>query len=199
MNHPSYDKKHWLSQHIKAIDVLEQQGCTQHQIIEQLKTEYGMPFALDKSLYSRHIKKIKAEQQRENQEQKDLADYQELKKYCDYLEQSNRQLLEQQRIHRQEKYKLKTALKEHQKDQGQQKTKDSEQIRLNASLIKNDDSTLKLKIKRLEDDLIKEASQHQKIQETLLKTQKESKYYGFFAILFSITTLFFMILLILKT
>ena len=184
MNHPSYDKKHWLSQHIKAIYFLEQQGCTQHQIIEQLKTEYGMPFALDKSLYSRHIKKIKAEQQRENQEQKDLADYQELKKYCNYLEQSNRHLLEQQRIHLQEKHK--------------QKTKDSEQIRLNTPLIKNDDSTLKLKIKRLEGDLIKEASRHQKAQETLLKTQKESKYYGFFAILFSITTLFFMILLILK-
>lgn len=174
MNHPSYDKKHWLSQHIKAIDVLEQQGCTQHQIIEQLKIEYGMPFVLDKSLYSRHIKKIKAEQQRENQEQKDLADYQELKKYCDYLEQSNRQLLEQQRIHLQEKHKLPPPLKEHQKDQEQQKTKDSEQIRLNTPLIKNDDSTLKLKIKRLEDNLIKEASRIKKYKKLCLKRKRRA-------------------------
>jgi hypothetical protein len=184
MNHPNYDKKHWLNQHIKAIQNLEQQGYTQQQIIEQLKTDYGMPFQLDKSLYSRHLKKIKAEQQSKNQEQKNQADYHELKKYCDYLEQSNSQLLEQQRLNQKEKHKPKI-----------ENSKQTPQV---TSQIKNDDNPLKLQIKRLESALTKEASQHQKTQGTLLKTQKERKYYSFFVIFFSSTTLFFMILLILK-
>ena len=52
-----------------------------------------MPFDIEKSLFSRHFKKLTAETQTEKNHQHEEQNLEKLKQYCKYLEQSNQQLI----------------------------------------------------------------------------------------------------------
>ena len=72
---------------------LQKNGLKQQQIIDALKQTYGMPFDIEKSLFSRHFKKLTAETQTEKDHQHEEQNLEKLKQYCKYLEQSNQQLI----------------------------------------------------------------------------------------------------------
>ena len=93
MTQSIYDKKTWLKNHIESIIALQKDGLKQQQIIEILKQKQGMPFDIEKSLFSRHLKSLIAETQIEKDNQHEEQDLEKLQQYCKYLEQSNQQLI----------------------------------------------------------------------------------------------------------
>lgn len=93
----SYNKKNWLLIHAALIQSLKQNGMTNKQIIDHLKTKQKMPFALDESLFSRHCRTILEQLDLEKTNAVLISKVQSLEKYNYYLEGSNKSLLLQNR------------------------------------------------------------------------------------------------------
>ena len=88
-----FNKKRWLLSRSDLILSLKQDGMTNKQIIEHLKSAEKMPFDLDESLFSRHCKAI-LEQLNVKKSNETLSDKVEsLEKYTRYLESSNKKLI----------------------------------------------------------------------------------------------------------
>ena len=88
-----FNKKRWLLSRSDLILSLKQNGMTNKQIIEHLKSAEKMPFDLDESLFSRHCKAI-LEQLNVKKSNETLSDKVEsLEKYTRYLESSNKKLI----------------------------------------------------------------------------------------------------------
>jgi uncharacterized coiled-coil protein SlyX len=89
----SYNKKNWLLIHAALIQSLKQNGMTNKQIIDHLKTKQKMPFALDESLFSRHCRTILEQLDLEKTNAVLISKVQSLEKYNYYLEGSNKSLV----------------------------------------------------------------------------------------------------------
>ena len=88
-----FNKKRWLLSRSDLILSLKQDGMTNKQVIEHLKSAEKMPFDLDESLFSRHCKAI-LEQLDFKKSNVTLTDkVQNLEKYKRYLEGSNKNLI----------------------------------------------------------------------------------------------------------
>ena len=88
-----FNKKRWLLSRSDLILSLKQNGMTNKQVIEHLKSAEKMPFDLDESLFSRHCKAI-LEQLNVKKSNETLSDKVEsLEKYTRYLESSNKKLI----------------------------------------------------------------------------------------------------------
>ena len=81
MNPSVYDKKTWLKNHIEKILELQKNGLKQQQIIDALKQNYDMPFDIEKSLFSRHLKRLITETQTEKDHQHEQQNLEKLKQY----------------------------------------------------------------------------------------------------------------------
>ena len=88
-----FNKKRWLLSRSDLILSLKQDGMTNKQVIEHLKSAEKMPFDLDESLFSRHCKAI-LEQLDFKKSNASLTDkVQNLEKYTRYLESNNKNLI----------------------------------------------------------------------------------------------------------
>ena len=88
-----FNKKRWLLSRSDLILSLKQDGMTNKQVIEHLKSAEKMPFDLDESLFSRHCKAI-LEQLDFKKSNATLTDkVQNLEKYTRYLESNNKNLI----------------------------------------------------------------------------------------------------------
>ena len=192
-----YDKKTWLKHHIEEIIELQKNGLKQQQIIDVLKQSYDMPFEIEKSLFSRHLKSLITEAQLEQENQQEQQDLEKLQQYCKYLEQSNQQLIRDKQAYNQT---LRTRFKQQQQLQKQltekqealhvvQNQLESQQIQAEKQhkiVLKletkieylehaQQQNPLKAENKRLQTLLSQHQAEFQEKAQTLLKTQKESK------------------------
>ena len=211
-----YDKKMWLKHHIEKIIELQKNGLKQQQIIDVLKQSYDMPFEIEKSLFSRHLKSLITEAQVEKDNQQEQQDLEKLQQYCKYLEQSNQQLI---RDNQDQNQTLRTRFKQQQRLQKQftekqealhilQQQLEFQQIeaeKQHKTILKletkieylehvRQQNPLKAENKRLQTLLTQYQVDHQKNAQRLLKTQKESKQRLYLALSFVFLTIFFLIL-----
>ena len=211
-----YDKKTWLKHHIEEIIELQKNGLKQQQIIDVLKQSYDMPFEIEKSLFSRHLKSLITEAQLEQENQQEQQDLEKLQQYCKYLEQSNQQLIRDKQAYNQT---LRTRFKQQQQLQKQltekqealhvvQNQLESQQIQAEKQhkiVLKletkieylehaQQQNPLKAENKRLQTLLSQHQADDQEKAQTLLKTQKESKQRLYLASSFMFLTVFFLIL-----
>ena len=216
MNPSVYDKKTWLKNHIEEILELQKNGLKQQQIIDALKQSYDMPFEIEKSLFSRHLKSLITETQVEKDNQQEEQDLEKLQQYCKYLEQSNQQLIRDKQAQNQT---LRTRFKQQQQLQRQltekQEVLNVVQNKLQFQQIEAEkqyktilkletkieylehvrqQNPLEAKNKRLQTLLTQYQADHHKNSQTLLKTQKESKQRLYLALSFLFLTIFFLIL-----
>ena len=216
MNPYVYDKKTWLKNHIEEILELQKNGLKQQQIIDALKQTYGMPFDIEKSLFSRHFKKLTAETQTEKNHQHEEQNLEKLKQYCKYLEQSNQQLInaaqaqhQTDRSHFKQQQQLHKQLTEKQETlnilQNQLEIKQIEAEKQHKTILKlemrieylehaKQQNSLKAENKRLQTLLTQYQADHHKNAQTMLKTQKESKQGLYLALSFVFLTILFLIL-----
>lgn len=219
-NHPMtpsiYDKKTWLKHHIKEIIELQKEGLKQQQIIDVLKQTHGMPFEIEKSLFSRHLNSLIAETQIKEDNQHAEQDLEKLQQYCKYLEQSNQQLInavqsqnQTDRSHFKQQQQLQKQLSEKEETlnivRNQLESKQIEQEKQHKTILKletrieylehaQQQNPLKAENKRLQVLLTKHQVYDQEKTSTLLKTQKESKQRLYLSLSFLFLTLFFLIL-----
>ena len=216
MTQSIYDKKTWLRHHIEEIIELQKNGLKQQQIIDVLRQSYGMPFEIEKSLFSRHLKSLITETQLEQDNQHKQQDLEKLQQYCKYLEQSNQQLIRDKQVQNQT---LRTRFKQQQQLQKQltekqealnvlQNQLEFQQIeaeKQHKTILKletrieylehaQQQNPLKAENKRLQKLLTQYQADEQKKTQTLLKTQKESKQRLYLALSFVFLTIFFLIL-----
>ncbi|MDY6462812.1 hypothetical protein [Acinetobacter faecalis] len=216
MTQSIYDKKTWLRHHIEEIIELQKNGLKQQQIIDVLRQSYGMPFEIEKSLFSRHLKSLITETQLEQDNQHKQQDLEKLQQYCKYLEQSNQQLIRDKQVQNQT---LRTRFKQQQQLQKQltekqealnvlQNQLEFQQIeaeKQHKTILKletrieylehaQQQNPLKAENKRLQKLLTQYQADDQKKTQTLLKTQKESKQRLYLALSFVFLTIFFLIL-----
>lgn len=216
MTQSIYDKKTWLRHHIEEIIELQKNGLKQQQIIDVLRQSYGMPFEIEKSLFSRHLKSLITETQLEQDNQHKQQDLEKLQQYCKYLEQSNQQLIRDKQVQNQT---LRTRFKQQQQLQKQltekqealnvlQNQLEFQQIeaeKQHKTILKletrieylehaEQQNPLKAENKRLQKLLTQYQADDQKKTQTLLKTQKESKQRLYLALSFVFLTIFFLIL-----
>lgn len=216
MTQSIYDKKTWLRHHIEEIIELQKNGLKQQQIIDVLRQSYGMPFEIEKSLFSRHLKSLITETQLEQDNQHKQQDLEKLQQYCKYLEQSNQQLIRDKQVQNQT---LRTRFKQQQQLQKQltekqealnvlQNQLEFQQIeaeKQHKTILKletrieylehaQQQNPLKAENKRLQKLLTQYQADDQKKTQTLLKTQKESKQRLYLALSFVFFTIFFLIL-----
>lgn len=134
-----FNKKRWLLSRSDLILSLKQNGMTNKQVIEHLKSAEKMPFDLDESLFSRHCKAI-LEQLDLKKSNATLTDkVQNLEKYTRYLEGSNKNLILQVQKQKSSEPKPQEPLRpvepvdneyiEHLKKQLSQKNQELEQYR----------------------------------------------------------------------
>lgn len=216
MTQSIYDKKTWLRHHIEEIIELQKNGLKQQQIIDVLRQSYGMPFEIEKSLFSRHLKSLITETQLEQDNQHKQQDLEKLQQYCKYLEQSNQQLIRDKQVQNQT---LRTRFKQQQQLQKQltekqealnvlQNQLEFQQIeaeKQHKTILKletrieylehaQQQNPLKAENKRLQKLLTQYQADDQKKTQTLLKTQKESKQRLYLALSFVFLAIFFLIL-----
>ena len=216
MTQSIYDKKTWLRHHIEEIIELQKNGLKQQQIIDVLRQSYGMPFEIENSLFSRHLKSLITETQLEQDNQHKQQDLEKLQQYCKYLEQSNQQLIRDKQVQNQT---LRTRFKQQQQLQKQltekqealnvlQNQLEFQQIeaeKQHKTILKletrieylehaQQQNPLKAENKRLQKLLTQYQADDQKKTQTLLKTQKESKQRLYLALSFVFLTIFFLIL-----
>lgn len=216
MTQSIYDKKTWLRHHIEEIIELQKNGLKQQQIIDVLRQSYGMPFEIEKSLFSRHLKSLITETQLEQDNQHKQQDLEKLQQYCKYLEQSNQQLIRDKQVQNQT---LRTRFKQQQQLQKQltekqealnvlQNQLEFQQIeaeKQHKTILKletrieylehaQQQNPLKAENKRLQALLTQYQADHQDKDQTLLKTQKESKQRLYLSLSFMFLAIFFLIL-----
>jgi molecular chaperone GrpE (heat shock protein) len=90
-----YDKKLWLKARLSLILSMKNEGRTQKEILEYLKTKESMPFTLDASLFSRHLRNLISEKIGEKRINKIIEQDEKNQQYQYYLENSNKDLLKQ--------------------------------------------------------------------------------------------------------
>lgn len=216
MTQSIYDKKTWLKNHIESIIALQKDGLKQQQIIEILKQKQGMPFDIDKSLFSRHLKSLIAETQIEKDNQHEEQDLEKLQQYCKYLEQSNQQLInaaqsqnqtDRSRLKQQQQLQKQLSEKQETLDivQNQLEFQQIETEKQHTTILKletrieylehaQQENPLKAENKRLQALLTQYQADHQDKDQTLLKTQKESKQRLYLSLSFMFLAIFFLIL-----
>lgn len=216
MNPSVYDKKTWLKNHIEEILELQKNGLKQQQIIDALKQSYGMPFEIEKSLFSRHLKSLITETQVEKDHQTEEQDLEKLQQYYKYLEQSNQQLIRDKQAQNQT---LRIRFKQLQQLQKQltekqealnvlQKQLEFQQVKAekhHKTILKleaqieylehaQQQNPLKAENKRLQTLLTQYQGDHNKNAQTLLKTQKERKQRLYLTLSFAFLTVLLLIL-----
>ena len=202
MNPSVYDKKTWLKNHIEEILELQKNGLKQQQIIDALKQSYGMPFEIEKSLFSRHLKSLITETQVEKDHQTEEQDLEKLQQYYKYLEQSNQQLIRDKQAQNQT---LRIRFKQLQQLQKQLEFQQVKAEKHHKTILKleaqieylehaQQQNPLKAENKRLQTLLTQYQGDHNKNAQTLLKTQKERKQRLYLTLSFAFLTVLLLIL-----
>ena len=199
-----FNKKRWLLSRSDLILSLKQNGMTNKQVIEHLKSAEKMPFDLDESLFSRHCKAI-LEQLDFKKSNVTLTDkVQNLEKYKRYLEGSNKNLIlknkELKKPKQQEPLRPVEPINNEYIDDLKNQLSQSKQVEVELSgknqVLLNERYELKLAVKRLDDEIGRERSSAREIEEKWRTTQNKAKYSMYFAYCFAaISVLLFVLLL----
>lgn len=89
-----FNKKDWLINHAEYVLELRNKGLPHQQIIQNLKDKLNMPFDIEPSLFSRHLKVILENQGKVTEQVTHVERFEDLLEYTNYLENSNKDLLQ---------------------------------------------------------------------------------------------------------
>lgn len=89
-----FNKKDWLINHAEYVLELRNKGLPHQQIIQNLKDKLNMPFDIEPSLFSRHLKVILENQEKITEQVTHIKRFEDLLEYTKYLENSNKDLLQ---------------------------------------------------------------------------------------------------------